>query len=273
MRDFPQELVDKVIDELFALVGRNNSYTGDLRRTSRNFRPVHGISDYSLVSRAWVGPTQKHHFSTLHLDCPVISKKWLARIPPDPTGVSRHVRKLVLKGFHLENWEDFGEHLCAFTLVEFLTVSYCSHLLHHPSILEWFLTMGPSLAELRIFGESIPPHVMTPLLAALPLLQNVEIRDCDSTDDMDCADDTNPPTPPRIPFFEGANRFTLSGWNYTADSLSWIPSSARFGHLVVDVIFCRDHPDLVNQWFASSSTTLTYLAIRGDTPYGTSPPK
>lgn len=272
MRDFPQELVEQVIDELFALVGRGNSYQGHSKRFNIGFGTVWGISHYSLVSRAWVYPTQKHHFSTIYLDRSAILKKWLTRIPPDPTGVSRHVRKLVLRGFDVVDLEEAGEHLRAFTRVECLTVNYCIGVLHHPSILEWFSTMRSSLTELRIIESPAVPHIITSLLAALPMLQTLQILNFQNLNDKD---DINPPASPRIPFFEGTNRFVLQSSNvrsYPAGSLDWIPTSARFGQLEVDVACFLSHPDLVNQWLASSCTTLTKLAIRGD-PYSTPPPK
>ena len=176
MRDFPQELVDQVIDELFALVGRDNSYQGYSKRSHIGFGVVWGISHYSLVSRAWVGPTQKHHFSALHLDYRSMLEKWLTRIPPDPTGVSRHVRKLVLGCLNPVKLEDVVVHLHAFTRIECLMVNSCSYSLHHPSILEWFSTIGSSLTELRINNSPVAPCVITSLLAVLPLMQSLQIR-------------------------------------------------------------------------------------------------
>ena len=270
MRDFPQDLVNQVLDELFALVGRDNSYQGCSKRSRHTLRPDCGISDY-LVSKAWVGPTQKHHFSILRLDCPEVVEKWLANIPPDPTGVSRHVRKLVLDDFYPECLEVFEKHLRAFTQVERLAVDDCGGILNHPSITEWFSTMGSSLVELRINDSPVTAYTITSLLAALPLLQSLDLHDFQ----LDDAHEANPSTPTRIPFFEGANRFVLRcghGHRYPAGSLHWIPSSARFGQLEVDMACSIDHIYLVNRWLASSSATLTNLTIRED-PQGTSPPK
>jgi len=199
-------------------------------------------------------------------------KKWLTRIPPDPTGVSRHVRKLVLYVVYPKDLEDYEEHLRAFIRVESLTINCCNGILHHQSVLEWFSTMGSSLTELQIIDSPVAPHTMTSLLAALPLLQILQILPFRNLDDTD---DVNPPVPPRIPFFEGTNRFVLDsngGSSYPAGSLDWIPTSALFGQLEVDAACVMAHPDLVNQWLASSCTTLKNLAIRGD-PHSTPPPK
>jgi len=272
MRDFPQELVDKVIDELFALVGRDNSYQGYSKRSRGPRKPVWGISDYSLVSRAWAGSTQKHHFHILYLDSPDILEKWFSGIQPDPTGVSRHVRKLALEGFDLGDFEDFEDHLLALTQVEYLTVEDCDCIPHHPSTVQWFLTIGSSLVDLRINNSPVAPHTITSLLAVLPLLQSLQFHNFEIPDDYEHEED--PPAPPRIPFFEGANYFALrsdQGHIYPEGSLDWIPASACFARLAVDMPCSLDHPDLVNQWLASSCATLTGLAIEDD-PEGTPPP-
>ena len=271
MRDFPQELVDKIIDELFTLVGRDNSYQGYAKRSRGPREPVWGISNYSLVSKAWASPTQKHHFSTLHLDSPDILEKWISNIPSDPTGVSCYVRRLVLGGFDLEDFEEFEDHLLALTGVKCLTVDDCDCIPHHPSTMEWFSTIGSSLVELWINDTPVAPHTLTSLLAVLPLLQVLQIRNFEDADD---ADDANPPPLSIIPFFEGANRFALRsdyGHRYPEGSLDWIPTSARFGQLEVDMGCSLGHPDLVNKWLASSCSTLTSLTIKDD-PDGTPPP-
>jgi len=271
MRDFPQELVEQVIDELFALVGRDNSYQGYSKQSRGAREPVWGISDYSLVSRAWAEPTQKHHFSTLYVDSPAILEKWVSRISPDPTGVSRHVRKLVLAGFDLEDFEDFEDHLLALTQVECLTVDDCACAPCHPFNMEWFSTIGSSLVELQINDSPVAPHTITSLLAVLPLLRNLQIHNLENPDD---AYEADPPAPPKIPFFEGANRFALHsdyGHRYPERSLDWIPVSARFGQLEVDMACLLGQQDLVNRWLSSSCATLTSLVIKDD-PDGTPPP-
>jgi len=267
MRDFPKELVSRVVDELFYLVGRE-SYPP----SSDSSGPIRGISKYSLVSKAWVYPTQKHYFSTVEFDCPALLKKWATRIPADPTGVSRHLRDVALFSLDSEYFDGFEDHLDAFTRIECLTFHECDGVLQRPRIMEWFVAKGSSLVELRISSSPVTPHLITSLLAVLPLLRSLEIHNF--TDPGD-AHDTNLPTPPRIPFFEGANHFVLRsdhGYSYPEGTLDWIPTSARFGRLEVDMACSLDHPDLVNRWLASSRATLTNLTIRED-PEGMSPPK
>jgi hypothetical protein len=276
MRDFPQELVDQVIDELFVLVERGNRYRDHSEHLRDSSRDVPDISNYSLVSRAWVSPTQKHHFSSLHFDCPETLEEWCACIAPDPAGVSRHVRELVLDDLDpsdLEDLEGFEEHIFAFTRVECLTIKSCyDGVILFPSIMEWFLLIGSNLVDLCISNSPATPRTITSLLSALPLLKSMEMHNCNTADDMD---ETNPRTLSRVPFFEGANHLILRcDWSdsYPKGSLDWIPFSARFGRLEIDMACSIHHPDLVNQWLASSCTTLKNLTIRWD-PDGMSRPK
>jgi len=269
MKTFPQELVDRVIDELYILVGNPLQDKSTLRRDSGS---VTSISDYSLVSKAWVNPTQKHHFSILHLS-PTTLDKWLAA--PNTAGMSRYVRILSLS--HLD--PEIRQHLHAFTRIELLSVYECYNLLHHRTSMEWFPVIGSSLTELRITDTPVTPYTLTSLLATLPLLRTLDIRGFDNPyevlgmdDDDEIYDDDDVDDTSTIQFFDGANRFILRAGFYLEDSLDWIPSSARFGQLELDVMFSQGHTaDLVNQWLASSSTTLTYFAINMN-PLGTSPP-
>ncbi|KAF9642835.1 hypothetical protein BDM02DRAFT_3124119 [Thelephora ganbajun] len=175
--------------------------------------------------------TQKHHFSLLHLDSFNTTNKWRTQIAPDPAGVSRHVRKLVLDNFGPENFEgseDFGGHMRAFTQVKSLMVRDCEDVFLYVAM-GLFLPMKSSLVELQVCDLSATPLTITPLLAALPLLNCVEIYEF---------------------------------WVYPEGSLDWIPPSTRFAHLDIDTECAMHHPDPVNQWLASSRETLTNLAIR-----------
>ena len=257
MRDFPQELVDQVIDELFSLVGRENCYRGRIW----GFSPWsdHGISNYSLVSRAWASSTQKHHFKTLLLDSPAILEKWCTRITPNPAGVSRHVRKLVLEGFDSPDLERFKRHLHVLTQVECLTIENSYYGLRIPPVMERHPLVGPSSVELRVANSPPPPYTIAFLLAALPLLQNVAIRRRGAPKGTD---KPNALVPSQIPFFESANHFDFSfDGGYPEGSLDWIPRSARFCQLRIDTACAIHRPDLVNQWLASSRATLTHLTI------------
>jgi len=279
MKNFPQELVDQVIDGLFALTGRANCYGGYQEWFESDWIthdadwPVSGISDYSLVSKAWTGSAQKYHFGRIPLDSPTTLEKWRTHIAPDPAGVSRHVRMLVLNRCNTSDLEGFKEHMHAFTRVEYLNIDDCGDLLRFPSITQLFLLMGSCLTRLVVCKTQATARTFAFLLAALPLLQSVDTTDFKVPDDVD---ETSPPTPSRIPFFEGANRFVLQSNRlpdgYPEGSLDWIPTSARFSQLEVQTAYYLHNPGILNRWLTSSCATLTSLTIRKSED-GTSRPR
>ena len=76
----PHDIVDLIVDQL-SLSGDGDP--GYLQATS-------------LVSTVWVNRSQHHIFSTLELGDSSKIKRWCSRVKPDPYGVSRHVRVLIV---------------------------------------------------------------------------------------------------------------------------------------------------------------------------------
>jgi len=218
------------------------------------------------VSRAWVVPTQEHHFGFLNLDRPRKVEKWCACFAPDPNGVSRYVRRLFLQAVELPYLEGSKEHLLAFTRVECLTVDHCSCVFQLPSM-EWFPQMESRLAELQLSGSSATPHNVTSLLSALPRLKNLEIYDLVPMD----GDETNLPTISQVLFFQGANCLTLYPnycGSYPSWFLSWVPSSAWLTQLEMDMECALDQLDFINQWLVSSHPTLNDLTMFWNCSHG-----
>ena len=79
----PQDIVDLIVDQLSLSVDCETGASGHLKAAS-------------LVSTALVNRSQHHIFSTLEFDDSRKIKRWCSRIKPDPYGVSRHVRILVV---------------------------------------------------------------------------------------------------------------------------------------------------------------------------------
>ena len=75
-----QDVVDLIVDQLSAC----------------NRSREHHLRAASLVSTVWVNRSQHHLFSILKLRSSKTIHKWCSRIKPDPYGVSRHVRVLLL---------------------------------------------------------------------------------------------------------------------------------------------------------------------------------
>ena len=234
--------MDRIIDELVHL---------------EYYRPM---AQYSLISRAWVTRTQQHSFRFLVFYInPEDLEEWQRKIEPDPAGVSRHVRVLTLD--RITSLEGFEAHMHAFTRVEDLRIGTCSFMLS-PLVAEFFAPMGSSLVELSIFDLETTSGAITSLLAALPQLKTLKAEMIKVTDDTDGADLTV-----RVPFFEGGN------WALFYPHLDqqgppgppdWIPPSARFSDLKIDITYLLYKAGLVNRWFSNSSTNLTSLAIYGD---------
>ena len=76
----PQDIVDLIIHQLCSAT----LYCGSSLRAT------------SLVSIAWVNPSQRHLFFILCLYSSSDVRKWCSRIRPGPHGISRHVRVLKL---------------------------------------------------------------------------------------------------------------------------------------------------------------------------------
>jgi len=76
----PRDIIDLIIDQLCLATSYPDS---SLRATS-------------LVSTAWVNPSQRHLFSSLYFYSSSSVRKWCSRIRPGPHGISRHVRALQL---------------------------------------------------------------------------------------------------------------------------------------------------------------------------------
>ena len=248
MRIFPQELLDMVIDELVVLHECEGGY----------FAP------YSLVSRAWLERTQKYHFRIIRLDGMKALGKWSRNIAPDPAGVSRHTRELVLT--YVDTLEGFEAHICAFTRLKYVEISGCNPFLT-PSAAECFASTSSSLARLGIWDLQITSSTITNLLAQFPHLKFFAARYTKVTDDSGGLK-----LVPRIPFFEGNNSLALSTYPQQQGSPpDWIPPYSQFGRLEIDTSYFLHKRTLVNQWLSSSCATLKFLIINA-VPDGTLTP-
>jgi len=270
MRIIPQEIVDMVIDELAAQcefpleklfgIGAHtppqvpaDTTIGQLVDCESSYP---SISYFSTVSRHWLARIQKHHFESVWFTDEDCLDKWRANIEPNPSGVSRHVRKLTW--VDLDSLEDFNSHIRAFTRIEVLAFDRCEILLL-PSVVETFAPMGSSLVRLEIDGAPTRTSVITSLLAALPHLRHLRAHYIEVLDDGNAI-----VFPPRIPVFENPNSLDLLLGEDTPGSLDWIPPSAQFHDLRINTLCIIDEPGHVKQWIISSASSLKSLRITGD---------
>ena len=247
MRNFPQEIVDIVIDQLACIL------KGLVRRTHR---PQDTISNYSTVCRRWVKRTQRNHFETLRLVGQRDLVKWSAAIGDEPSsyGASGHVKTLFLED--IETLRGFGKYFQAFTNVE-RAVLHCCTIFHSLDGVPLLKPLGSSLKVLEINGSDTSPDLMAQFLASLPKLEQFRVHNLTSPPRA------NPQAPhPIIPFFENAKEFALlSSDGYPANKLEWIPKTALFSGLTLGALCIRDNPEDVNKWIVSSRRTLENLSF------------
>jgi len=224
-------LLDKVIDELACL-------------------------DANTVSR-----TQHHIFKFLDLHSSGSLEKWCKKIKPDPVGVSRHTRFLMLQ--EIKTLEKIEAHISAFILLERLEIYDCNFLLS--SVEEYFTPTASSLTNLTIHNSPTTLGVITSLIAALHQLKHLAVEYSKITNHAD-----RPNPPPTIPFFQGSNSLRLQYIDFDEDyefdqhDFDWIPDSAWFEELEIDPAHFMDMPALMNRLFSNSCTTLTTLAVVGN---------
>jgi len=217
------------------------------------FEEYTSISWYSTVSRQWLERTQKYHFESVLLRGRSGLDKWRAAIEPDPDGVSRHVRRLTW--IRINTLEGLDSHIRAFVCVEALAFEGCNLLLS-PSVVESLAPMGSSLVKLTIGYASTTYSIVTSLLAVLPRLRHLQARFLEFPGDRDTIG-----PPPKIPFFEDADSLDLLIEEDDDGSLDWIPASARFRDLRIDVASILNKSGRVKQWIASSARTLRFPSI------------
>jgi len=115
---FPQDIVYVIIDQLVSVAV--NDYH-DYHLT--------WLQATSLVSTAWVNPSQRHLFSTINFYFSASVRKWCSRIRPGPYGISRYVRVLRLgaPSLHPDILETALPHLTSFQNLRELDMGQVSH--------------------------------------------------------------------------------------------------------------------------------------------------
>lgn len=244
MRDFPQELVENVIDKLNEFSGPSEPHI------------LHRISDYSTVSRKWVNRTQMHHFELLHFKHQGELDTWRTTILPDPSGVSRHVRTLCW--LYIDNLEDFEGHIGALTNVTAAEFCGCD-IFYSLDDMRILTQLGSSLVDLEIDDAKTTPAAIISFLISLPYLQKFQALN------LQIEPSSTPAVSPEgIPFFKGANNFKLLLRDHSPGCLGWIPSSPRFACFAIGSSCIHHDPDLVNKWITSSRETLKHFVVDYD---------
>ena len=113
----PQDVVDLIIDQLVLTEKCPWELRWSLKATS-------------LVSTAWVNPSQRHIFFAINFYNNPSVQRWCSRIKPDPYGLSRYVRVLRLWGVPLQSssiLETALPHLTSFQNLQELDIGREEH--------------------------------------------------------------------------------------------------------------------------------------------------
>ena len=242
MRNFPQEVIDLVIDMLANFL--------EEEETPEPRTAGHLISDYSTISRQWLWRTQYHHFKQLHFVGEKALDKWRVAVDALKTPrASQHVRTLIFTNVH--TLEGFGDYLRAFTKVE-TAKFYAGAILASFDDVSLLTSMGSRLVNLEINTLKAPTAVIAWFIGSLPCLCRLRVirLTSDPYDGPQVSQSI-------IPFFEGANNLRLwSETGYQPTELDWIPPTARFRSLAVGASCIGNNPGILNRWIASSSDSL-----------------
>jgi hypothetical protein len=248
MQNFPQELIDLVIDELAELEELEEELENKLRATSR-------MSPYSTISRKWVKRTQFQIFKELYIPGQQYLHKWLTTITPDPHGISSHVKTVTWH--EVNTLEGFDEHIRAFTRLD-TAIFKDSKIFRYLNNVQPLTSFRSSLVHLVLDELTVSSEVMAQFLSFLPSLRRIDAYYI-TTDAHDIVKVSHP----SIPFFETGRDFSLLNWG--ADNPlnlpGWIPPTARFSKLEISYNYLSRNPGVVNSWIASSRSILKNLNV------------
>ena len=241
MREFSQELVDSVIDELFLSDPR-------------------GISRYSTVSKRWSPRIQRRLFEFVEFRSQGRFESWCETVTINPSGVSQYVCRVGWE--RINTFVGFEDHLRAFTKVGKAYFRSCV-VFCFPSEVQLLSSLGSSLVRLEIYESMTTPSIMASLCGCFPCLRQLIVEDLQFQDD-------SPPSPgaetPTIPLFEGSDEFemTLLCQPRRLGRLDWISPTAQFENLTLEGPYVSEYPEMVNRLITSSGKSLKHFYIHGD---------
>jgi len=256
----PQDIVNLIIDQMVLVKTVEPHFT-----LSERYRWLQATS---LVSTAWVNPSQRQLFSTVDFYCRVSLEKWCSRIRSGPDGISSHVRVLRLWAPSLSS--DIIKfalpHLTSFRNLRELGIgqvlsgerSECIDI--NPVFLDILVPISSfagTLKRLQWAHQGSAHETWKTLYALTDLLPNL-------TDiDLSCIDNSfliSPPTHPRIflssdcqppdPFAFTHFKFQELG---VGDS---VPPSPQF------LEYCKTHLRVLNLWNYDSQTYRQYHSMK-----------
>ena len=166
MPDLPQELIDKIIDEI--------AQQGTIIRTLRAC---------SLVQKRWVGRSRRHLFSSISLYRLDDFQNWIKIIPPSPNSLHHHVRNLSYRQGPAmlgpkQLLDIYPNHFTSFTKLETLQIFNLSLRLFTPtSMRKAFGPVGGSVRTLLVKDVVLTLNSLLAFLIHFPRLQALELGD------------------------------------------------------------------------------------------------
>lgn len=246
MRDFPQELINTVIDNLAE------------PDSSQQVPP--DVSAYSIVSSKWLDQTRKHHFEFLDLKNQDAMDRWVAGVDAGQSGASSYVRMLYM--CTIKSLEGFKAHIRALTGVTKAELWDCSFFRSPSDVRILTGALGTNLAHLELGETRTTPEVLVSLLAGLPKLEALY------TLSLAVEHDENTPSlsTEGIQFFDGGKNRLRILLDDPAEpkQFSWVPSTAKFSRLGFGTSGMLHDLGFVNKLVSSSRETLTYFVIDQD---------
>jgi len=159
----PQELIDKIIDEVAWNYSRHTLYA------------------CSLVQKRWVRRSREHLFQSLSLYRMDDFEHWIKSIPPSPNSLHHHVRDLSYRqGSAIlgpkQLLDLYPNHFTSFTRLETLQIFDLSLRRFTPTSMERaFGPVGGSVRELVANDITLTPNSLLMLLVHFPRLQALRI--------------------------------------------------------------------------------------------------
>lgn len=158
--DLPQEIVDKVIDNLA-------------------FDPE-TLKSTSLVCKSWTHQSRRWLFHYVPIDSLGKLEMWSQSISPDPDGIASYPRHILLSlgvWVEPETLDQFHDHIRSFSRVERLVISGLKSFgFDATSTLRYFGNFAATVRRLELVYSAGTPASMVSFICAFPLLDDLTIE-------------------------------------------------------------------------------------------------
>ena len=244
MADLPQELIDKIIDEI----------------AQRNF--VDTLRACCLVQKRWVERSRSHLFQDIDLYFKVRFGGWVESIPLGPNSPHRHVRSLTYR----QHTDVIGPeqlldlhpgHFISFIRLEILRIFNLSLPRFTPtSMKEAFGPVGSSVRELVVHNVALTLNSLSMFLIHFPRLEVLHIGESGLEVTTERGEQ-----PQNLPNFTGELILTSVGWAQAPFVLGLSNLPLRYSELDVEFRWNSDILNAIAYLILTCSPTLEKLTL------------